>query len=305
MTHFTHRVQYSMQHSRRILPTPLDFANALATHSIDPANLLPELKPGTSRASRTITTPEQKQPPLFLSPSANSTNDATTPSAATTFKPVRKSSYIPSCLPDFPPAHSYSTTPHVTERETDARRIRELATQEGVLAEQALRKLVAAKKAGRDRKEREKREEAKKQGFEDGRVLKGRVEKKGLMRVKDKLRAKRMAPDDVFRDALAGVMDEEKKGVNDGKGSGGITMRHEDVDLFVEGDKDEDILQLHGGETTKLGSAVKGPTEGHWNSSVGDVKDEEEIDPDLGSILVNYDRLHWRKGASGDGLGVA
>ncbi|OAK99607.1 hypothetical protein IQ06DRAFT_251851 [Phaeosphaeriaceae sp. SRC1lsM3a] len=57
-------------------------------------------------------------------------------------------SYIPSHFPPFPSKHTYKATPVFTDRENDPRKIREKATEEGILAEQSLRKLMAAQKAG-------------------------------------------------------------------------------------------------------------------------------------------------------------
>jgi hypothetical protein len=57
-------------------------------------------------------------------------------------------SYIPAHFPPFPPKHSWKATPVYTQRETDPRKIREKATEEGIRAEQSLRKLMAAQKAG-------------------------------------------------------------------------------------------------------------------------------------------------------------
>jgi transcription initiation factor TFIID subunit 8 len=56
--------------------------------------------------------------------------------------------YIPKHFPAFPSKHTYKATPVFTNRENDPRKIREKATEEGVLAEQSLRKLMAAQKAG-------------------------------------------------------------------------------------------------------------------------------------------------------------
>lgn len=52
--------------------------------------------------------------------------------------------YIPDHLPPFPSQHTYLTTPVFTERPREPRVIREMATQEAVLAENALRKILAA-----------------------------------------------------------------------------------------------------------------------------------------------------------------
>jgi len=49
-------------------------------------------------------------------------------------------------LPELPSAHTFKHTPVYPHREADTRKIRELATQEGKLGEQALRKLAGAVK---------------------------------------------------------------------------------------------------------------------------------------------------------------
>jgi hypothetical protein len=56
--------------------------------------------------------------------------------------------WIPAHFPPFPPKHSWLATPVFTQRENDPRKIREKATEEGILAEQSLRKLMAAQKSG-------------------------------------------------------------------------------------------------------------------------------------------------------------
>lgn len=52
----------------------------------------------------------------------------------------------PSFLPPLPSAHTYKNSAVLPVREVDSRRIRELATEEGKLGEQALRKLAGAVK---------------------------------------------------------------------------------------------------------------------------------------------------------------
>lgn len=69
--------------------------------------------------------------------------------------------YIPSHLPPFPSKHTYKATPVFTDRENDPRKIREKATEEGILAEQSLRKLMAAQKAGIQKQNVGKRKRSK------------------------------------------------------------------------------------------------------------------------------------------------
>ena len=63
-----------------------------------------------------------------------------------------QSPYIPSHFPAFPSKHTYKATPEFTEREKDPRAVRERATEEGRLGEEALRRLIGAGKAGDNRR---------------------------------------------------------------------------------------------------------------------------------------------------------
>jgi Transcription factor TFIID complex subunit 8 C-term len=56
----------------------------------------------------------------------------------------RRDRHIPSTFPAFPSQHTFRDTAVLPPRERDPRRIRELATEEGRLGEQALRKLAGA-----------------------------------------------------------------------------------------------------------------------------------------------------------------
>lgn len=56
----------------------------------------------------------------------------------------RRDGHIPSTFPAFPSQHTFRDTPILPPRERDPRRVRELATEEGRLGEQALRKLATA-----------------------------------------------------------------------------------------------------------------------------------------------------------------
>lgn len=59
---------------------------------------------------------------------------------------LKKFTFNTKGLPKLPSAHTFRDTPVLPQREADTRKIRELATQEGKLGEQALRKLAGAVK---------------------------------------------------------------------------------------------------------------------------------------------------------------
>lgn len=61
----------------------------------------------------------------------------------------RRDPNIPSTFPAFPSQHTFRDTAVLPPRERDPRRIRELATEEGRLGEQALRKLASAVRSER------------------------------------------------------------------------------------------------------------------------------------------------------------
>lgn len=56
-------------------------------------------------------------------------------------------SHIPSNFPAYPSLHTYNSTPVFSRREEDPRKIRELAMEEGRLAEESIRRLLGAASA--------------------------------------------------------------------------------------------------------------------------------------------------------------
>ena len=58
--------------------------------------------------------------------------------------PDHRKGFIPASFPALPAEHAYRQSPVYPKREDDPRRIRELATEEGRLGEEALRKLAGA-----------------------------------------------------------------------------------------------------------------------------------------------------------------
>lgn len=145
MNNFLAHVRKSMHSSRRTEPDSHDWVHGLAasglrgsgtlnqhfdTGDIPPSLLQPHFDPPA---------PAEAPPPStesLLGPELSGRAD----------KDSR--SYIPKNFPPFPSKHTYKSTPVYTKRENDPRKIREKATEEGILAEQSLRKLMAAQKAG-------------------------------------------------------------------------------------------------------------------------------------------------------------
>lgn len=68
--------------------------------------------------------------------------------------------YIPAHFPPFPSKHTYKATPVFQQRESDPRKIREKAAAEGIEAENSLRTLMAAQKAGLQNRKGGKRKQS-------------------------------------------------------------------------------------------------------------------------------------------------
>lgn len=141
MTKMAGYIRTSMQGARRTKPTAQDFSMALSLmpNAASAALLKPQLSlPIAERISYpSIPEPDPAEPAA--------------PDFSALLQPLttpRPPSYIPKHFPPLPPRHSWMQTPVYPERERDARKMREKATQEGMMAEQALRKLATAAKAG-------------------------------------------------------------------------------------------------------------------------------------------------------------
>jgi len=132
-----------MQAARRTGPIACDFeavAQAL-DRQIPKEELLPYRTNPTTNPPLLPTPPPEdpfhnntELPAWFLGPGLDSREER------------KPDSFIPSSLPPLPSQHTYKTTVVFAPREKDPRRLRELATEEGKLGEQALRKLAGAVK---------------------------------------------------------------------------------------------------------------------------------------------------------------
>jgi transcription initiation factor TFIID subunit 8 len=140
-------VRHSMSASRREIPTPQDFIAALTAYNISPSSLLPH--------TRIPPAPSIAQPALTIPPPSETNQlDPNVLFSGTLSSDIagRRRKYVASHLPGLPSKHTWQVTPVLPTREQDALKIRERATQEGVMAEQALRRLMAASsKAGEER----------------------------------------------------------------------------------------------------------------------------------------------------------
>lgn len=135
---FVSYVHQSMLSSRRIQPIPQDFEHALTRNHLSPDDLLPFLKsPSTIKPTPTLLpSPPPEEDSFkgisFLGPQLSGEDDRA------------RSAHIPKHFPEFPSKHTYRHTPVFTERESDPRKIRERATEDGRHGEEALRKLARA-----------------------------------------------------------------------------------------------------------------------------------------------------------------
>ncbi|KAI9758946.1 MAG: cross-pathway control WD-repeat protein cpc2 [Chaenotheca gracillima] len=139
LIHLTSSVTRSMLSSRRTQPLPQDFNHALKNEALTCSSLLPylQMKPQPSANSPLLEA-------LPFQDASNIPPDALPGVNLKITKHEEARSFVPRHLPPFPGEHTYKATPGFTDRERDPRRIRERATEEGRLGEEALRRLVAA-----------------------------------------------------------------------------------------------------------------------------------------------------------------
>lgn len=137
------KIQRSMTAARRVVPIPPDFDSAFFALdlSLPDDQLAPYNTQHDTVLSLLPTPPAEDEfhhtnelPQWLLGPELSRQQD------------LKKFSFNTSSLPPVPSAHTYRDTDVFLEREKDSKRIRELATEEGKLGEQALRKLAGAVK---------------------------------------------------------------------------------------------------------------------------------------------------------------
>jgi hypothetical protein len=140
---FLSKVRRSMLSARRTCPIATDFEAAF----VDVNVLRPDDQLGPYKTKPDINPSLYPTPP----PEDDFHNLVTLPTSFLGLEledggKLKKFAHAIKGLPELPSAHTFRDTPVFPERESDTRKIRELATHEGKLGEQALRKLAGAMK---------------------------------------------------------------------------------------------------------------------------------------------------------------
>ena len=262
LTRLAHLTQLAMTASRRTKVQPQDIQYALRYSNIPLNTLLPELlEPAAQKGPpKPSTIYRTTQPPLFpRAPTSSTTTHFAFPGSSelsrelggVSDKESRK--WIPRHFPAFPPPHTYkSTAAPLSEREMDARKVRERATEEGVLAERALRKLVGARKKMESR--------ASGQPGTSASGITGALKDGGGTGAG----RKRLGDEDVFKEAMDAVLVEDKE-------TGRESLQHEDEVLFFDASKeDPPPPEDADGEDMAFGAVVNWDR-AHWRSGARDV----------------------------------
>ncbi|KAL9600501.1 MAG: hypothetical protein Q9219_003152 [cf. Caloplaca sp. 3 TL-2023] len=142
---FAANVRQSMLSCRRTRATAQDFLQALHIHQLSLRALLPHLRPPVPPRRTRITLSEEPA----QEGEEQGYNEHLLGKILDGGLVEHKRTYVPRHLPAFPSKHTYMATAEYPEREEDPRKIRERATEEGRLGEEALRRLVSAKAADR------------------------------------------------------------------------------------------------------------------------------------------------------------
>ena len=130
--------------ARRTQPLPQDFLYALSAHQLSLGELLEHLDPPV-KASQT-------QPRLLVDTQTTYTDTRADEAAILSLLRQQKTvpdlvPHVPRGFPALPSQHTYKAEPVFPHREFDPKKIRERATEEGRLSEEALRRLVNSQTA--------------------------------------------------------------------------------------------------------------------------------------------------------------
>lgn len=125
---------------RRTQPVPQDFLQSLHLHQLSLRSLKPHLDPPVpSSTSQVALLRDDAAVEIYPAQGAASVFSQGDGSKS------KRISYLPKGVPAFPSEHTYKATADIPIRESDPKRMREQAIEEGRLGEAALRKLVGAR----------------------------------------------------------------------------------------------------------------------------------------------------------------
>lgn len=144
MHNFLADVVQTMLSCRRTQATVQDFLQALHTHQLSLRALLPHIRPPIRPCDARV--------PLLDEPQEEEEeqyNHQFLGVNSSTTLVERSKPYVPRNFPVLPSKHTYKATPEYPVREEDPRKVRERATGEGRLGEEALRRLVSARATDR------------------------------------------------------------------------------------------------------------------------------------------------------------
>jgi len=150
---FTRSVHRSMVAGRRRTTIPQDFTYALENHHLTLRSLIPHLSPpvydGSTARHPILSSKSAIQPPLSSQPVESDTDfqqlDLIGHVLSSSAKAKQQQHIFPSSFPALPSEHTYKDNPVYMARERDPQKIREQATEEGRLGEEALRRLAGKK----------------------------------------------------------------------------------------------------------------------------------------------------------------
>ena len=139
MAHYLADVRQSMLSCRRTQTIPQDFLQSLHTHQLSLRSLVLHLDPPVS--------PTRTQFSLQMDTTQQEDDERHLQFLGQLLDPdphEKGRTYVPQHFPELPSKHTYKATPEYPEHERDPRKVREKATEEGRLGEEALRRLVGA-----------------------------------------------------------------------------------------------------------------------------------------------------------------
>ena len=145
MDHLLDYVRTCMEAGKRTQAIPFDFEYALNAHQLTLRSLLPHLDPPVfmgKRSSKHFIAPEIQVEEVAVNKDESLLEQFSLglrgPQTPT------KLGYAPRKLPVLPSRHTYKATPVVSDRTQDPKTLRERATEESRLGEEALRRFVGA-----------------------------------------------------------------------------------------------------------------------------------------------------------------